>query len=87
MRNIIYFDASDATKFDFERFEKSLSKYAKVAKEDIESALKTLDNFENLHVSRLVGQRRRKNTLTIIASILEANLNVCVGSRVIWLAH
>lgn len=54
MRNIIYFDASDATKFDFERFEKSLSKYAKVAKEDIESALKTLDNFENLHVSRLV---------------------------------
>ena len=54
MKNIIYFNPSDATKFDFDRFKKSLNNYAKVSKEDIESALKTLDGFENLHVSRLV---------------------------------
>ena len=54
MKNIIYFNSSDATKFDFNRFKKSLDSYAKVPKEDIENALKTLDNFENLHVSRLV---------------------------------
>ena len=54
MKNIIYFNSSDATKFDFDRFKKSLNNYAKVSKEDIENALKTLDGFENLHVSRLV---------------------------------
>lgn len=54
MRNIIYYDANDATKFDLERFEKSLNKYAKVGKNDIEKALKTVDNFDNLHVSRLI---------------------------------
>ena len=54
MKNIIYFDASDATKFDLERYAKSLNSYAKVSKADIEAALKTLDNYENLHVSRLV---------------------------------
>lgn len=54
MKNIIYFNPSDATKFDFDRFKKSLNNYAKVSKEDIENALKTLDGFENLHVSRLV---------------------------------
>ncbi len=54
MKNIIYFDASDATKFDLERYAKSLNSYAKVSKKDIEAALKELDNYENLHVSRLV---------------------------------
>ena len=54
MKNILYFEPSDATKFDFARFEKSLNNYAKVSKEDIKAALKSLDNFENLHVSRLV---------------------------------
>lgn len=54
MKNIIYFNPSDATKFDFDRFKKSLNNYAKVSKEDIENALKTLEGFENLHVSRLV---------------------------------
>ena len=54
MKNIIYFDASDATKFDLDRFVKSLNIYAKVPKAEVEAALKDLDNYENLHVSRLV---------------------------------
>ncbi len=54
MKNIIYFDANDAEKFDLDRFEKSLNRYAKVSRKDIEVALKDLDNYENLHVSRLV---------------------------------
>ena len=54
MKNIIYFDANDAEKFDLARFEKSLNRYAKVSRKDIEVALKDLENYENLHVSRLV---------------------------------
>lgn len=54
MKNIIYFDASDATKFDLERYAKSLNSYTKVSKADIQAALKDLENYENLHVSRLV---------------------------------
>ncbi|MBO4854828.1 hypothetical protein J5500_00280 [Candidatus Saccharibacteria bacterium] len=54
MKNIIYFEPSDATKFDFERFEKSLNTYTKVPADEIKAVLKQLDNFENLHVSRLV---------------------------------
>ena len=54
MKNIIYFDQSDATKFDLERFAKSLGRYAKVPIAAIEEALKPLAQYENLHVSRLV---------------------------------
>lgn len=54
MKNIIYFDASDAQKFDFDRFKKSLNSYVGVSDEDIKVALKDLENYENLHVSRLV---------------------------------
>lgn len=54
MKNIIYFDASDAEKFDYDRFKNSLNSYAKVPDSDIKTALKELDNYENLHVSRLV---------------------------------
>ena len=54
MKNIIYFEQSDKTAFDLGRFEKSLNNYAKVSAKDIEAGLKTLDNYENLHVSRLV---------------------------------
>ena len=54
MKKIIYFDASDAQKFDFDRFKQSLNSYAKVSDEDIKVALKDLENYENLHVSRLV---------------------------------
>ncbi len=54
MKNIIYFQPEDVTKFDFARYEKSLNKYAKVAKKDIEEALKELNKYENMHVSLLV---------------------------------
>lgn len=54
MKNIIYKSQSDATKFDFARFEKSLNAYAKVSKKDIEEALKTVDQYENMHASVLV---------------------------------
>ena len=54
MKNIIYLEPSDKTVFDLDRFAKSLNKYSKVSTKDIESGLKSLDNYENLHVSRLV---------------------------------
>jgi hypothetical protein len=54
MKNIIYFNKDDAEKFDYDRFKKSLNDYAKVPDADIKAALKTLDQYENLHVSRLV---------------------------------
>jgi hypothetical protein len=54
MKNIIYFNQNDAEKFDYDRFKKSLNDYAKVPDADIKAALKTLDQYENLHVSRLV---------------------------------
>lgn len=54
MKNIIYFEPSDKTAFDLDRFVKSLNSYAKVSTDKIEAGLKTLDNYENLHVSRLV---------------------------------
>ncbi|MBR6965399.1 hypothetical protein IKH83_03765 [Candidatus Saccharibacteria bacterium] len=54
MKTILYFEPSDTTKFDFERFEKSLNSYAKVPAEAIKKALKEFDQFEHLHVSRLV---------------------------------
>ncbi len=54
MKNIIYFEPSDKTVFDLDRFAKSLNKYSKVSTKDIEAGLKSLDNYENLHVSRLV---------------------------------
>ena len=54
MKNILYFNPNDAKQFDFTRFATSLNKYAKISDSDIKSALKTLDQYENLHVSRLV---------------------------------
>lgn len=54
MKKILYFEPSDATKFDLERFEKSLNTYAKVPVDEIKEVLKQFDDFENLHVSRLV---------------------------------
>lgn len=54
MKNIIYFEPSDATKFDFDRFQKSLNKFAQVDGAEIKQALKQFENYENLHVSRLV---------------------------------
>lgn len=54
MKNIIYKSQNDATKFELERFSKSLNTYAKVPKAEIEAALKTVDKYENMHVSVLV---------------------------------
>jgi hypothetical protein len=54
MKNIIYFDAQDMKAFDFGRFEKSLNSYAKVPKETIEKALKSVEQYANMHISVLV---------------------------------
>ena len=54
MKNIVYFEPSDAEKFDVERFEKSLREYADVPSEAAQEALKEVEEFETLHVSRLV---------------------------------
>ncbi len=54
MKNIIYFDAQDTKAFDFDRFEKSLNSYAKVPKDAIEKALKTVEHYANMHISVLV---------------------------------
>jgi len=54
MKNIIYFGADDKKAFDFARFEKSLNNYAKVPKEAIEEALKTVEHYVDMHISVLV---------------------------------
>lgn len=54
MKNIVYFEPSDAEKFDVDRFVNSLNKYAKVSREAAVEALKSVDEYETLHVSRLV---------------------------------
>ena len=54
MKNIIYHKPEDAEKFDFNRYSKSLNKYAKIPDEAIEKALKTVEQYENMHVSVLV---------------------------------
>ena len=40
MKNILYFEPSDVTKFDFERFKKSLNEYTDVSDKDIKDSLK-----------------------------------------------
>ena len=54
MKNILYFEPSDKTPFDLARFKKSLNNYAKVSDAAIEAGLETVNEYENLHVSRLV---------------------------------
>lgn len=54
MKNIIYHEPNDATRFDFERFANSLNAYAKVPEAEIREALKTVDQYENMHASVLV---------------------------------
>lgn len=54
MKSIVYFEPSDAEKFDRERFEKSLREYADVPSEAVAEALKSVEEYETLHVSRLV---------------------------------
>lgn len=54
MKNILYFHPDDIVKFDIERYATSLNKFATIDRAEIEQAIKQFDNFENLHVSRLV---------------------------------
>ncbi len=54
MKNILYFKPSDATPFSLSRFTTSLEKYAKVPETAVREALKTVDQYENMHVSVLV---------------------------------
>ena len=54
MKNIIYKTADDATKFDIARYQKSLKKYADVPEDAIREAIKSVDQYENMHVSVLV---------------------------------
>ena len=54
MKNIVYFEPADTEKFEVTRFEKSLRSYANVPSEAIAEALKGVEEYETLHVSRLV---------------------------------
>lgn len=54
MKSIVYFEPSDTEKFDIDRFEASLKRYADVPRDAIEEALKEVEEYETLHVSRLV---------------------------------
>ena len=54
MKNIIYFDAQDMKSFDLDRFKKSLGAYASVPEDAVKKALKSVEQYENMHVSVLV---------------------------------
>ena len=54
MQKIIYQNADDQKEFDIKRFKTSVNKYAKISDKEIEEALKELECFPCLHVSRLV---------------------------------
>ena len=54
MKNIVYFEPADAEKFEVSRFEKSLRNYANVPSEAVAEALKSVEEYETLHVSRLI---------------------------------
>ena len=54
MKNIVYFESQDIEKFDIDRFENSLKQYANIPRDAIKEALKEVDQYETLHVSRLV---------------------------------
>ena len=53
MQKIIYQSADDEKAFDLKKFETSLNKYAKVPTDAIKEAIKPLEAFPHLHVSRL----------------------------------
>ncbi len=54
MKKIVYNHPTDTANYDAARFAKSLEKYAKVSKKDIEKALEPFDQYETMHVSCLV---------------------------------
>lgn len=54
MKKIIYRSPNEIENFDIKRFEKSLSRYAKVSEKEVKEALKEFDQYETMHVSCLV---------------------------------
>ncbi len=54
MKKIIYRSPNEVENFDLKRFEKSLSRYAKVSEKEVKEALKEFDQYETMHVSCLV---------------------------------
>ena len=67
MQKIIYRNPSDAEKFDLDRYAKSLERYTKLSKKEIEEALAEFSHYDTLHVSclvevgtRLIGKKDKK---------------------------
>lgn len=54
MKKIIYNKPEEIENFDLKRFEKSISRYAKVSEKEVKSALADFDQYETMHVSCLV---------------------------------
>ena len=54
MKKIIYNKPEEIKNFDLKRFEKSISRYAKVSEKEVKSALADFDQYETMHVSCLV---------------------------------
>jgi hypothetical protein len=54
MKKIIYRNPQEIENFDLKRFEKSISRYAKVSEKEVKEALKEFDQYETMHVSCLV---------------------------------
>ena len=54
MKKIIYRNPQEVENFDLKRFEKSISRYAKVSEKEVKEALKEFDQDETMHVSCLV---------------------------------
>ena len=54
MRNIVYKSPNDITKFDYDRYLKSLQAYGEIDETALKEGLKELEQYEPLHVSRLV---------------------------------
>ncbi len=54
MKKIIYRNPNEVENFNLKRFEKSISRYAKVSEKEVKEALKEFDQYETMHVSCLV---------------------------------
>lgn len=54
MKKIVYSNPNEIENFDLKRFEKSISKYAKVSEKEVKEALAEFDQYETMHVSCLV---------------------------------
>ena len=54
MKNIVYRNPNDLKSFELDKFVKSLNKYAKVSKDEVNEALEKFESYDTLHVSCLV---------------------------------